>query len=497
MGIPRLSRLSWTAVGVGAVLAVGIGAIVINGALSSRGSATEPSAALQVNKGLELVGPYTVAVPDEVRVGLGITRGKIERIVEVKRPKQAQAMTLPGSTMLDTGRLWRIRIRFPARVVEIAPRLDEEGKPVVDDVASKTQGKTIMRELRTGDTVKKGQRLGTFESADVGNIKSNLVDAISLFKLDQEILERGEAAFLKGAIPEVMLLNFRRNVEADQNAINRAAANLRAWDIPEADIQACYKEAEEIRKRGGKRDRDLEKLWSRVEIVAPEDGIIVERNLAQHEMIVDNTTNLFQIAKLDRLIILANCPEDDLPTLQDLDPKDRKWTVRTVGAARDKGIEGPIDEIGVLIDPNQHTAIIKGHIDNPGGRIRAGQFVAATIQLPPPPGCVEVPIDAIGEDGDMCVVFVQPDASKHEYVMRRVDVTHRFDKTAFVRSEPVAEKAKEKSAEEKDPPAESAMPILPLKPGERVLTTAVGELKAAILDLMSRPKKDSKEEKGK
>jgi hypothetical protein len=41
------------------------------------------------------------------------------------------------------------------------------------------------------------------------------------------------------------------------------------------------------------------------------------------------------------------------------------------------------------------------------------------------------------------------------------------------------------------------MPILPLKPGERVLTTAVGELKAAILDLMSRPKKDSKEEKGK
>src|SRR5262249_14763137 len=160
--------------------------------------------------------------------------------------------------------------------------------------------------------VKKGQLLGTFESADVGNIKSNLVDAISLFKMDQDILERGEAAFRKLAIPEVMLLTFRRNVEADQNAINRAAANLRAWDIAPADIDKCYKEAEEIRMRGGKRDPAAEKLWSRVEIVAPEDGVIVERNVAQHELVQDATTNLFQIANMERILVLTNCPEDDL-----------------------------------------------------------------------------------------------------------------------------------------------------------------------------------------
>jgi membrane fusion protein, heavy metal efflux system len=501
MSLPRRRVLTWIAVGAGGLLVVGVIAAVGNGMLSGRSNATEPTSALP-SLGIELAGPYTLSVPEDVRKSLGISDGKKEiGIKEAIVPKRTQAMTLPGSTALDPTRLYRIRIRFPARVVEVGKFLDEEGKPVIDDTASAEQGKTVFRELRTGDRVKKGQLLGVFESADVGNIKSNLIDAISLYKMDSDILERGEAAFLKGAIPEVMLLNFRRNVEADQGSINRAAANLRAWDIPEADIQACYKEAEEIRKRGGKRDPALEKTWARVEIKAPEDAVMVERTLAQHEMIVDNSQNLFQLSKVERMLVLANCPEDDLDTLRDLHTKGGlKWNVKTVGANKAKGIDGVVDEIGYIIDPNQHTAVIKGHIENPSGRIRAGQFVTAVIQLPPPPGTVEVPMDAICEDGEMCVVFVQPDPDKHEYTMRRVDVTHRFDKTALVRSEAVPPKKKVEnsndSTDDKAPSAE-AMPIQPLKPGERVLTTGAGELKAALLDLMSKPKKEGKEEKGK
>src|SRR5262249_26695787 len=146
---------------------------------------------------------------------------------------------------------------------------------------------------------------------------------------------------------------------------------------------------------------------------------------------------------------LVNVPEDDLPTLQNLQTQDRKWTVQTVGVAAGKGIAGPIDEIGYLIDPNQHTAIIKGHIDNPEGRIRAGQFVSATVNIPPPSGVVEVPISAVAEDGQQCVVFVQTDAKKHHYTMRRVVVTHRFDKTAFIRSDPLPE-AERLTSEEKE-----------------------------------------------
>jgi membrane fusion protein, heavy metal efflux system len=312
-------------------------------------------------------------------------------------------------------------------------------------------------------------------------MKNNLIDAVCQLQLDEKILEKAEKAFLSGALPEIFMLNAQRNVEADRNAERRAVNTLKTWDIPEADIQAVYNEAREIGKRQGKRDPEKEKLWPRVELRAPDDGTVVERNIAQFEMVGDGTVNLFQIAKLDRLLVLANIPEDDLPTLQGLDTSALKWSVRTVGAAAARGIDGPIDEIGTLIDPNQHTAVVKGHIDNPGGRMRGGQFVSATVQIPPAAGVVEVPINAIVEDGRVCVVFVQTDRDKHHYTMRRVQVTQRFDKTAFVRSEASDEQL---TAEEKEL---GILPKEPLRIGERVLTSGVGELKAALLDLEESP----------
>jgi membrane fusion protein, heavy metal efflux system len=56
--------------------------------------------------------------------------------------------------------------------------------------------------------------------------------------------------------------------------------------------------------------------------------------------------------------------------------------VRTVGAGSAAGLSGTIDEIGQQIDPKRRTAVIKGHVDNPGRRIQAGQHVTATVNIP-------------------------------------------------------------------------------------------------------------------
>ncbi len=177
-----------------------------------------------------------------------------------------------------------------------------------------------------------------------------------------------------------------------------------------------------------------------MELKAPDDGFIIEQNVALHETVVDNTTNLFQIAKVDPLIVLAAVPEDDLPALQDLKSQTQNrigWTVRTVGT---EPIAGLVDDIGYLIDPNQHTAVVRGHIPNPDGLLRAGQFVTATVELLPPKNVVEVPISAVVEDGKDSIVFVQTDPKKPVYTMRRVQVTNRFERTAYVRSVPVTKR---------------------------------------------------------
>jgi cobalt-zinc-cadmium efflux system membrane fusion protein len=415
--------------------------------------------------------PDSLVVPEDVRKSLGIRTGNVDRIAVAERPTRTQPLVMPGSTALDPARLLRVRVRFaPAEVVEIAKIDDPHGSP--------GNVPPLRRELQWGDRVRKGDLLAVLFSVDVGNKKNDLFDALSQLRLDEEVLKRAEAR--SAAVPEVFLLNYRRNVQADINAVNRAENTLKTWAIPDEDIRAVREEVKKVANAEKLHAGDEERLkqWARVELKAPDDGFIIEQNVALHETVVDNTTNLFQIAKVDPLVVLAAVPEDDLPALQELRGQTRDtiaWTVRTVGTAPVRGL---VDDIGYLIDPNQHTAVVRGHIPNPGGVLRGGQFVTATVELLPPKEVVEVPISAVVEDGKESIVFVQSDPEKPIYTMRRVEVTNRFDRTAYVRSVVASKEEKEPAAAGED--REPTLPKEPLRAGERVLTAGVLELKAAL-----------------
>jgi cobalt-zinc-cadmium efflux system membrane fusion protein len=406
----------------------------------------------------------TIVVPEAVRKALGI-----EPAALAEPPTRARPLVMPGSTALDPTRVMRVRTRFNAEVTELGKVRE----------TPRSGGPSVFRELRPGDTVRKGDVLAVVWSVDVGGKKSDLVDALVQLKLDEEILDASQKAVDKGALPPLNLLTARRNVDTDRNAVERAERTLRTWNVPEEEIRAARAEAEEVSRRGGKRDKEKERLWARSELLAPRDGTIVERNVGPGEYVADNTVNLFVIADVSRMQVLANPPEDLLPTLLALPPDQLRWTIHTVGAA---DAEGPIDEIGYLLDPNQHTAVVKGYIDNPQRRLRAGQFVSATVDLKPPPDVVEVPLTALVDDGRLSFVFVQPDPAKAQFTLRRVVVTHRFEKTAFVRSELTPEEKQRTPDEVKRgiPAAE------PLRPGERYLTTGALELRAALDDLLSK-----------
>ena len=105
------------------------------------------------------------------------------------------------------------------------------------------------------------------------------------------------------------------------------------------------------------------------------------------------------------------------------------------------------------------------------------------MKIPPPDDVVEIAVDALVDDGKQSLVFVQPDAGKHQFTMRRVHVTHRFDRTVFVRSTPIP-KEEQLTALEAE---EGLLPKEPLRPGERVLLAGSVELKRVVIDLESRP----------
>ena len=444
--------------------------------------------------------PHTLNVPEEACAALGIRKGEAYATAIAVAPTSMRPLVLPGSTAFDPSRLARIRARFaPARVVELAQ---------VHDFSSKT-GVSEFRELRPGDNLSKGQLLGVFYSLDVGSKKNDLLDALVQLALDQKIFDRVEAH--REAVPEVFFLTQLRAVQSDRNAINRALNNLKLWDIPQDEIDALHAEAKKISAdkdgwsktpegrwvKGEKQEvdggsdpaKENENPWGKVTLRVPFDGVVVEKNVHIDEMVVDNTVNLFQIADVSRLLVIASCPEDALPTLESLSGGHGRWTVRTAGVASVDGLPGTIDEIAYMIDPNQHTAIIKGYVENPGKHLRAGQFVSATVNIPPPEGVVEIPADALIDDGRQSVLFLQPDADVPHFVMRRVEVTHRFERTVFVRSDPVAAEARLSPREAE----EGLLPKEPLLPGARVLLSGAVELKAALSDLESRQAHAEKE----
>jgi len=371
---------------VGAVSATGL-----RGTIDEIGHLIDPNQHTAVIKG------YIDNPGKQIRAGQYVTATvniplKQDAVAVAQAPKTTRPLVLPGSSALDPARLARIRARFaPARVIQIAQVWDP--------------GTIEFRELRPGDSVSKGDVLGIFYSVDVGSKKNDLLDALVQLKQDQKVLD--EAQKHAEAVPQVFMISQDRAVQGDRKAVNRALNNLKLWDIPQDEIDALRAEAKKISadkdawlktpegrwvnhekqaataKADPGKNNENEDPWGRVTLRAPFDGVVVERNVHKDEMVLDNTVTLFQIADVSRLLVIASCPEASLPSLEALGSNERRWSVRTVGAGSATGLPGTIDEIGYLIDPNQHTAVIKGYVDNPGKRIRPGQSVTATVNIPP------------------------------------------------------------------------------------------------------------------
>ncbi len=212
-------------------------------------------------------------------------------------------------------------------------------------------------------------------------------------------------------------------------------------------------------------DLAIDKSWAEVEVRTPMDGIILEKNIVAGD-IVDTSLDLFKIADLSVLGVMANVYEEDLPTVEALPSADRNWLVQLKSQPNDQGIAGEYSLISSLVDPNQHTGALIGWLENNDGQLRAGQFITASIDVPCAEVDVVVPDEAVIQDGSQCVVFVGEDASGRRVTRRVVALASRGDDVVYIRSHPT--------------PAEQAAGCQPLLPDEWVVASGTIELDGAL-----------------
>ena len=264
---------------------------------------------------------------------------------EVTVARNHEHLRFAGSLFLDRNASSRVHARFPGEVVSIGS-VKAGADPATDPVGG--------RPLRAGDHVEQGQVLAVIWSKDVGEKKSDLVNAISQYALDKAQLERLKALD-PGVVQQKDGQRSQHDVEFDLNAVERYERTLRSWRLTEDEIEQVRAEAKRIHRSDHTVNVSLEKTWAEVDVRAPFAGVVLEKNITTGD-IVDTNMDLFKVADLVRLEVMADVYEEDLPALESLGPNDRKWTIHLTAQPTAPPISGTFDLISNTIDPRKHTA---------------------------------------------------------------------------------------------------------------------------------------------
>ncbi len=444
--VSKVLSMLWRGSLLLAILACGWVAIMIWN--RERAGADQP-ATTQANQGPNL--RLADGSNDTVVVSEGSARRMGLTSVSADRFSESQVLRLTGQLMLDPGRLVHVHARFPGEVVRFAAATGS------DDPSAP----------RVGDRVEAGQLLAVIWSPKIGETKSDLVDALSRLKLHEVVFANRKQLEGSGALPLRIIEEAQRSYESDLIEVERLRRTLHSWRLNERHLSEVEVEAQRIHQeanRGPLSDSsarqstsEMSRTWAEMDIVSPLAGVILEKNIAIGDM-VNSDQDLYKIADLSRLMVMANVYDDDLPALTALPPSGRTWEVRATSQPDQSGFLGAINSISNVIDPNQHTAIVRGWIDNSRGELRVGQFIEATVKIPLSAATVAIPITALVDRGEKKYVFVAIRDSTPSWQRREIDVLRRTATTAVV----------------------SATPDRGIQPGEQVLTSGVLELSAAL-----------------
>ena len=160
---------------------------------------------------------------------------------------------------------------------------------------------------------------------------------------------------------------------------------LAHWDIPERDIERLL--------RTGNVQRTLT-------LYAPEAGVVTRLGV-RSGMEVQPNTNLYTIADLSKVWVLADVYEYELPWLelgQDAEVE--------LSYLPGKPIRGKLTYIAPFLNPKTHTIEVRLELDNRDGKLKPEMFGNAVIAGVPRPNTLAIPTRAVIRSGTRTVAIV-------------------------------------------------------------------------------------------
>jgi len=313
--------------------------------------------------------------------GESVERAGIAVDVVQERPMR-DVLTANGELQFDPTRVAHLSARVPGTVALVF--------------------KTI------GDRVSAGEILALIDAGQVGQLKSQYVQAVVQLQLRTGTAERLREVGTSGAIAQKLVIESESALQEAEVAVvsaRQGLANL-GFDVPD-DMRG--KDAKLITERMrflGIPTSMMSSLPSGtmtanlIPVRATYSGVLVASEVVAGE-VVDTTSSLFTVADPSKLWLLLNVRQEDAKYVTPGLPVSFKTDD---GAAE---VSGNVTWISPAVDSQTRTLQARVEIANPSGVLRDKSYGTGTLILREEPNAVTVPLDAIQSSSDAHFVFVR------------------------------------------------------------------------------------------
>ena len=250
-----------------------------------------------------------------------------------------------------------------------------------------------------GDWVRKGETLTVLHTHQTHDLLAEYRQAIAEYHASESELELAREAYRRESrLLELKVGSIAKTREAE-TALTRAESALEAAD---ASIEATIAHLdylvveipEEIRNRQSGPVPDFD-----IEVQAPIAGTIVSRTITPGS-VVDPTDDLYEIADLSRLWVIAQVPEERLAELA------VGMTAEVeVRAYPGRAFRGRVARIGSELDPETRTVQVRCEVANPGGALKTGMYATVVLRASRSRNAVVVPESAVQHLEEEAFVF--------------------------------------------------------------------------------------------
>jgi cobalt-zinc-cadmium efflux system membrane fusion protein len=323
--------------------------------------------------------------------------------------EQSQAATQGRGPAAPSGQI----SLTPAQVAEARIEVASVGEQVVDDtiltggavmlddqrsghVFSPVTGRVTKILAHLGDHVRKGAPLAVVESPDIGQTVSDVHKAQADLVAAEHDLQRKRDLFAQRAAGAA-------DVEASEDAERNAKAELERARLKQYLLHVG----------------NVDAVSQTYTVPSPIDGEVLLWNVSPGMEVqgqysggatapatgslasTPNPGELFTIGELDRVWVLGDIYEVDLPRVR----VGERTTITTV-AYPGKTFTGTVDWVSGALDPNTRTAKVRCTFDNPERVLRPMMYADVAISVDQRKA-VAIPRSAIVRMGEYKVVFVQ------------------------------------------------------------------------------------------